>query len=395
MSLASVVRRAGPYTGNDATTQFGFTFKVFTEADVTVVRRNADGSESVLVKDSDYEVDLNEDQDSQPGGVVTYPLAIPDPSTGLLPPNLSDEERLTVVGNLDYSQPTQLPAGGAFRPTIVENAMDRITALVQQLDERIRRTLKFPISDSTPEDDDLPTVVERASKYLAFDAAGNLIATGGTDTGSPTTEYAASLLDDTNATEARATLQAAKSGANSDITSMSGLVGPGLLPVGAVIYTAGSAAPTGYLKANGAAVSRATYAALFAVIGTTYGAGDGASTFNLPDLRGEFVRGWDDARGVDAGRAAGSAQADALQNITGTFSARPFVNNSTTPAIVNGTGALSVSAATGTGGASPLASGDGAYNLDVVSFSAAGSPGARTAAETRPRNVALLACIKF
>lgn len=66
--------------------------------------------------------------------------------------------------------------------------------------------------------------------------------------------------------------------------------------------------PTGWMKANGAAISRTTYAALFAAIGTTFGAGDGATTFNLPDMRGEFLRGWDDGRGIDSGRAFGSFQ---------------------------------------------------------------------------------------
>ena len=47
---------------------------------------------------------------------------------------------------------------------------------------------------------------------------------------------------------------------------------------------------------------------MFAIIGTTHGEGDGSSTFNVPDLRGEFVRGWDDSRGVDSGRSFGSSQ---------------------------------------------------------------------------------------
>ena len=87
----------------------------------------------------------------------------------------------------------------------------------------------------------------------------------------------------------------------------------GMVPSGAVLYFAGRTAPAGWLKANGAAVSRTAYAALFAAIGTTYGAGDGRSTFNLPDLRAEFIRGWDDGRGVDVGRVFGSAQADAVR----------------------------------------------------------------------------------
>lgn len=74
-----------------------------------------------------------------------------------------------------------------------------------------------------------------------------------------------------------------------------------------------SAIPTGWLKCNGAAVSRTAYATLFAAIGTTYGAGNGSSTFSLPDDRGNFSRAWDDGRGIDAGRAFGSEQAAAFQ----------------------------------------------------------------------------------
>ena len=85
------------------------------------------------------------------------------------------------------------------------------------------------------------------------------------------------------------------------------------VPTGAVFCVAVATIPTGYLECNGAAVSRTTYAALFSFIGTQYGAGNGSSTFNLPDLRGEFVRGFDNGRGVDSGRGIGSSQGS--QNI--------------------------------------------------------------------------------
>jgi microcystin-dependent protein len=84
------------------------------------------------------------------------------------------------------------------------------------------------------------------------------------------------------------------------------------LPAGVVTYTAGSTAPTGWLIANGSSVSRTTYAALFAAIGTTYGSLD-ANSFTLPDLRGYFVRGLDLGRGVDAGRALGTTQTGTVQ----------------------------------------------------------------------------------
>jgi len=85
---------------------------------------------------------------------------------------------------------------------------------------------------------------------------------------------------------------------------------PQAVPTGSVHLMASTTAPSGYLKCNGAAVSRTTYADLFAEIGTAFGAGDGSSTFNVPDLRGEFVRGWDDSRGVDSGRNFATAQGD-------------------------------------------------------------------------------------
>ena len=85
---------------------------------------------------------------------------------------------------------------------------------------------------------------------------------------------------------------------------------PQAVPTGSVHMMATTTAPSGYLKCNGTAISRSTYAALFAIIGTAHGAGDGSSTFNVPDLRGEFVRGWDDGRGIDSGRNFGTAQSD-------------------------------------------------------------------------------------
>jgi len=75
-----------------------------------------------------------------------------------------------------------------------------------------------------------------------------------------------------------------------------------IMPAGSVIPYAGASAPTGFLLCDGSAVSRTTYAALFAVVGTTYGVGDGSSTFTLPDLRGRVVAGQDDMGGASADR---------------------------------------------------------------------------------------------
>lgn len=93
------------------------------------------------------------------------------------------------------------------------------------------------------------------------------------------------------------------------------------VPAGAVMAFAMNTAPAGWLAANGAAVSRTTYATLFAAIGTTFGIGDGSTTFNVPNLLGQFVRGWNNtASGADANRVFGSAQAgdNAPHNHSGT-----------------------------------------------------------------------------
>ena len=79
------------------------------------------------------------------------------------------------------------------------------------------------------------------------------------------------------------------------------------VPAGSVIPYAGSTAPSGWLLSYGQAISRSTYAALFTIIGTTYGIGDGSTTFNVPDLRGRLVAGQDDMGGTSADRLTGQS----------------------------------------------------------------------------------------
>ena len=140
------------------------------------------------------------------------------------------------------------------------------------------------------------------------------------------------------------------------------------VPAGAVLYFAMATEPTGWLKANGAAVSRTTYAALFAAIGTRYGAGNGSTTFNLPDLRGEFLRGFDDGRGIDSGRAIGTWQDS--DNKRHTHDVNGYTNvNSGFPSVFFDD----------SGGDSPRT---------LISEPSGGT-------ESRPRNIAMLACIKY
>lgn len=86
-------------------------------------------------------------------------------------------------------------------------------------------------------------------------------------------------------------------------------------PITTIIMSPLANPPTGYLLCDGSAISRTSYADLFTALGTLYGAGDGSTTFNLPDFRGCFLRGYDGMLSA----AVGTSQADGLPNITGTF----------------------------------------------------------------------------
>jgi len=157
------------------------------------------------------------------------------------------------------------------------------------------------------------------------------------------------------------------------------------VPAGAMQMFFMNSAPAGWLAANGALVSRTTYAALFAAIGTLYGAGDGTTTFQLPDMRGYFPR----ASGTNVdGAAAGTfgvKQADAIRNITGSAGA---VYRAT---VAGATGALSLSAYGSTPAVDGVAGTNPGDNASVL-FDASGS--VPTASENRPYNVPLLCCVK-
>lgn len=146
--------------------------------------------------------------------------------------------------------------------------------------------------------------------------------------------------------------------------------------VGEIKMCGKSAALTGTLLCDGAAYSRTTYADLFAAIGTAWGVGDGATTFNVPDFRGEFPRGWDNGRGVDSGRTLGSSQ-DATRH--------PFLHWNSVSTLV------------------------GPYNYSAVNYDSISSAASRTYTSSgattsgtqtqyytaRPRNVAANFCIVY
>lgn len=148
---------------------------------------------------------------------------------------------------------------------------------------------------------------------------------------------------------------------------MSGTPKSKLTPAGAVAFFSMSEAPPGWIKANGAAISRTAYSELFSAIGTTYGVGDGSTTFNVPDMRGEFVRAWSDGASVDSGRGLGTKQV-----ATG-------IGNYVNP----GSGNISYTEA------------DSTDSVGLNYFSIGGGSLTGVWVRTKPRNIAQLACIKF
>lgn len=157
------------------------------------------------------------------------------------------------------------------------------------------------------------------------------------------------------------------------------------MPPGMINMFGGSIPPAGWLECDGSEVSRVTYANLFAAILTIHGAGDGSTTFKLPDMRGEFPRGWDHGRGIDSGRAVGSSQESQVQAhkhvSVGESSMRPDPFGKTIGHAYWGI--------EGTDDDNYMW-----HTNDGSDFDGVVNPAGLIGPENRPRNIALMYCIK-
>jgi microcystin-dependent protein len=160
-----------------------------------------------------------------------------------------------------------------------------------------------------------------------------------------------------------------------------------IFPVGAIFFTAALNTPTGFLECNGRSlsISDPLYTDLFAAIGYTYGGG--GSNFCIPDLRGEFIRGWDHGRGIDSGRTMGSIQSDAVQDHSHADGMMWYAGWSTAYG----------SSGWGYGGECPQGhTSIGAVNAYSSKLSDnATNNNARSASETRPHNIAMIGIISY
>lgn len=165
MTISSETRKAGPTPGNGVAIAFPFAFKVFSATDLSVILNTvATGVQQTLVLNAatGYTVALNADQNANPGGTVTYnPSGVPMPAT----------QTLTIGSVVPKTQTTHLINGGAFLPANIEDMVDRVTIEAQQLEEKLSRSIKFPIVDVALASE-LPTAALRANKWFSFDSAG-------------------------------------------------------------------------------------------------------------------------------------------------------------------------------------------------------------------------------
>lgn len=157
MTVSTTVRKAGPFTGNGVTTVFPFAFKVFSTTDVVATAALA-GVEVVLALGTDYAVTLNADQDAAPGGQITttIPLAV---SRVLVLTSAVPQTQLTLITN----------AGGFF-PKVFNAVFDKAVVLIQQLAEKVGRSVTIPVTATGVTNLQVPVL---ASAVLQWSADGS------------------------------------------------------------------------------------------------------------------------------------------------------------------------------------------------------------------------------
>ena len=318
MTVSSTTNR-WEYLGDGTTVAFQYTNKVFAAPDLEVYLAGV-----LQTLTTHYTVS---GAGNPNGGNVTFGAA---PGNGV---EVTIIRRVSDIQETDYREHDSFPAESH------EAALDRRTIVSQQQREAIDRALKWPVTEQNAPDPELPDKAMRAGRALAFDGEGRLIVATGLhqavvssfmetvlDDSSASdalstlgiSAFIKTLLDDPDAAAARATLAAmgaTSSSVDGRVALFDGTSGAllkqapagALLDVGMIVPTARTVAPPGWLLCDGRNVSRTTYADLFARLATNFGAGDGSTTFGIPDLRGRVVAGKDNMGGGSADRLTNQA----------------------------------------------------------------------------------------
>jgi hypothetical protein len=263
MTISSEVRKAGPFAGNDVTTSFPFVFKVFTSGDLEVVRADEDGIETILTQGTDYSVNLNANQNTNPGGtvVLTSPLVV--------------DTTLVLTSRVQNLQPTDLTNQGGFYPKVINDALDRATIQIQQLVEQVDRSAKLPITSAADADSLVADIVLLANNNANINAvAENMDAVVAAPAQASAAATSAGQAA-TSATNAANSATAAATSASASSTS-----------AGQAATSATSAATSATNAATSAtnAASSATAAA-----GSATAAASSAAGVNLPSAAGQAL----------------------------------------------------------------------------------------------------------
>lgn len=159
MTISSTVRTAGPFTSGSS---FAFAFKVFAQADVAVYRTvTSTGVVTTLALNTDYTVSLSADQDTNPGGTVTLNTA------------LAAGQTLLIVSAVANTQSTDITNQSGFYPDVINDALDRATVQVQQVQGQANRGIRYPATEISL-NAELPKASDRANQYLAFNSNGEV-----------------------------------------------------------------------------------------------------------------------------------------------------------------------------------------------------------------------------
>lgn len=159
MTISSTVRTAGPFTSGSS---FAFAFKVFAQADVAVFRTvTSTGVVTTLALNTDYTVSLSADQDTNPGGTVTLNTA------------LASGQTLLIVSAVANTQSTDITNQSGFYPDVINDALDRATVQVQQVQGQANRGIRYPATEISL-NAELPKASDRANQYLAFNSNGEV-----------------------------------------------------------------------------------------------------------------------------------------------------------------------------------------------------------------------------
>jgi len=204
MTVSSTTTKVS-YSGDGSTAVFAYTFKVFNASELVVITRvDATGVETTETLNTAYIVDGVENAN---GGNVTFKYNTGNPSD----PNYSvtdyrpqTGETVVIKRVLPLTQTTDYTPNDPFPAEVHEEALDKLTFMSQQQQEEIDRSFKFAETDAGTAS--IPVASERANKYLAFDAEGNVVAAQGSTSDVIASTFGASLIDDADASAARTTL---------------------------------------------------------------------------------------------------------------------------------------------------------------------------------------------